>query len=311
MDVLIQALIDTATTLITSITSLVTTTQTTHQYLINLQTPQVQTHITATLPSFKPEAPAVYQGDPNHVTAFIQELEIYFTLAGITAIEQKVFYTLSKICGGKGDNATAWSDSVRSNILERQRQIEHEEAIESIKILEQGNMTCEEYLTVFRVDFYRSGYNPIAGLQEFKRGLNKGLRNRLETTFPLPENNEDGTININNWINRASELNRQYRKAQRFAQGSKGSQDTDRQRTNPPRTYGNTYTAPPRNATPAPAPKDPNAMDIDRNRRSGIRNITCYHCQKSGPIGTPDGHYTRDCPDINKPKVFPPRGTRI
>jgi len=49
-------------------------------------------------------------------------------------------------------------------------------------------------------------------------------------------------------------------------------------------------------------------MDIDRNRRSGFSgnfaDATCYHCQRKG-------HIARNCPDLDKPKVFPPRGARL
>jgi hypothetical protein len=52
--------------------------------------------------------------------------------------------------------------------------------------------------------------------------------------------------------------------------------------------------------------KDPNAMDIDRNRHSGFPrnpNITCYHCQQKG-------HITNYCPNKDKPQL-PSRGWNI
>jgi hypothetical protein len=190
-------------------------------------------------------------------------------------------------------------------------------------------MTCEEYATVFHTYMIRSGYNEVSALSEFKRGLNEGLRIKLETTFPLPESNEDGTINITNWVNRAVELDRQWRTAFRHKKGNKitsfgqnnnqQSDNSNRQRTNTPSNYGNyrtnygnianhtaTYTS--GSGSTGNTPKDPNAMDIDRNRRSGnsgkFADTTCYHCQRKG-------HLARDCPDSDKPKVFPTRGVRL
>jgi hypothetical protein len=91
-------------------------------------------------------------------------------------------------------------------------------------MIEQGNMTCEEYTTVFNIYFICSGYNEAAGLEEYKRGLNRALRMKLETTFPLPENNTDGTINSTNWAIRAVELDRQWRVANKHDKdyGNKG-----------------------------------------------------------------------------------------
>ena len=50
-----------------------------------------------------------------------------------------------------------------------------QEAIDTIQLLEQGNMTCEEYATVFQTYMIQSGYNEVAALSEFKCGLNEGL----------------------------------------------------------------------------------------------------------------------------------------
>lgn len=204
-----------------------------------------------------------------------------------------------------------------------------QEAIVTLRLLEQGNLTCEEYAVVFQTHLMRSGYNDIAALAEFKRGLNKGLRIKLETTFPLPLTNDDGSPNIGNWVTRAIELDRQWRIAFRHEKGSKTSSfgqnnnqqnnNNNRQRTNTPSNYGNyrtnygnmtnhTATYASGSGSTGNTPKDPNAMDIDRNRRSGnsrnFNDTTCYHCQRKG-------HFARDCPDSDKPKVFPTRGVRL
>ena len=185
-----------------------------------------------------------------------------------------------------------------------------QEAIDTIRLIEQGNMTCEEYATVFSTHFIRSGYNETSGLEEFKRGLNRALRMKLETTFPLPEDNADGSTNVTNWALRAVELDRQWRIANKRDKeyGNKGrNNDKPTQRTNYQNQGTNRFEPrnEPRNAPPT---KDPNAMDIDRNRRSGFSgnftDSTCYHCQRKG-------HITRNCPDSDKPKVFPPRGARL
>lgn len=334
MDAILNTLITAATNLVARISDLVTVSHTTNEHLAQLTAPAPVAPRSGT--TFKPVTPKPYSGDPNRITAFIQELEIYFYLANIIELERKIYFALSLVEGGSQNHATIWADAMRSKIMIQQSLINHaqslagtpnavqipppiytnwesfavdfqkqfglfkvqEESVEAIKELEQGNMTCEEYAVVFNVHLQRSGYNAIAGLQEFKRGLNKALRNKLETTFPLPADNADGSININNWITRAANLDRHFRKLQRL---NHGSSNANRARTNPPITQRQESTE-----KWTPPAKDPNAMDIDRTRRSGTSNkdTTCYHCQRKG-------HYAMNCPDKDKPKVYPARSTRI
>jgi hypothetical protein len=54
-----------------------------------------------------------------------------------------------------------------------------EEAILNLRLLEQENKTCDEYLVMFKNYATSTGYNDVALLEEFKRGLNKGLLQRV------------------------------------------------------------------------------------------------------------------------------------
>ena len=335
--------------LITGLANLLPAMTTTNQHLANITQPQVT--INNTPSPHKAKTPKDYDGNPNRVTAFIQEINTYFTLTKTTDVETQIFTALSLVNGGKDDVATTWSNSIQSQIYQRKEEIEaanaantiqpgsthvpteyfdswkqfcntllkqfallntRQEAIETIRTLEQGNRTCEEYLTVFFTNWTRSGYDTTAGLEEFKRGLNKGLRAKLEYTFPLPEDNPDGTTNINNWTVRACQLDKQFRRGNEILKGKgHNNEQRDNKPRSPPayaprnnRTYGNAPTYATGNTyTPA---KDPNAMDIDRNRRSGnsgnFKDATCYHCQRKG-------HIARNCPDGDKPRVT--RGTNI
>jgi len=176
-------------------------------------------------------------------------------------------------------------------------------------------MTCEEYATIFQTYAMRSGYNKLGCLYEFKRGLNKQLQMKLETADPAPANNADGTTNSQNWIEKAVQIDRTWRITQRNKKG-RGSPFTqnnyqwnDNRQQGPRNTstqYGNYRNPTPAKQLPAP-PSDPNAMDVDRTRQSGTRNMkdaTCYHCQWKG-------HFANNCPDSDKPKVFAPRGARL
>ncbi|KAF5321528.1 hypothetical protein D9619_002289 [Psilocybe cf. subviscida] len=131
-------------------------------------------------------------------------------------------------------------------------------------------------------------------------------KNKLETTYPLPVDNANGTACLRNWIKRANELDRQQRKA--LVTSGYKSNGTAKQDNKP--SFGN-YAKDNRNyggntakndTKPAPEPKDPYAMDIDRNKCSQ-GELTCFHCQRKG-------HYARDCPDLDKPKVPLAQGVR-
>ena len=334
--------------LVTAIGALLPAMTTTNTHLGNLTVPQPPHDRDIS----KPNLPKNYDGNPNRVKGFVQESIAYFALANVSNEQKKILISLSCISGGNHDHATCWADAIRDQIFTRNTEIlaaralqattpatiipphfftDYEmfirnlnqqfglltstaEAIESIRLLEQGNMTCEEYIVIFQSHYLRSGYNETAALEEFKRGLNKGLRNRLQLTFPLPENNANGSINMDNWVRRAADLDRQYRTNEHYEgkrnnpgiipqqrNNNYGQRNDNRQRnTNPPnnRTYGNMATYAPGTVT-VQGQKDPNAMDIDRNRRSGGNEITCYNCQQKG-------HIARNC---RNPKVL--RGTNI
>ena len=256
--------------LITRLANLLPAMTTTNTHLANITAPQPPP---PDKPLFKPKDPAPYDGNPNRVVAFIQEIESYFKICKITDVELRVHLALGYIQGGNKNHATTWSDAMRNQITERDDQIEianntnvaataagnqagivtvpakrftiwknfvaefnqqfgllndQMEAVDGMRMLEQGNMTCEEYVTVFNTYYIRSGFSPIAGLCEFKRGLNKGLRQKLLNTFPLPDNNPDGTINIDNWVVRAAQIDRQYRLAQHEDRANKPTNTNER-----------------------------------------------------------------------------------
>ena len=200
-----QILIDAIGHLVNAITNLIPAMNTTNQHLGQVVQPAVNITNTPS-PSYKPPPPNTYDGNPTRVKACLQEHEAYFILTKLTDLQTRIFLTLGNIHGGKDNHATRWSDSIRDQVMVQHNIVLNattaqatnpatiipnerfttwsefstemtqqfglldyqEEAIEAIHLLEQGNMTCEEYVTIFKGHAMQAGYNELAQLYEFK-----------------------------------------------------------------------------------------------------------------------------------------------
>jgi hypothetical protein len=66
-----------------------------------------------------------------------------------------------------------------------------------------GNKTCEEYMVFFQKYASQNGYNNVVLLEEYKRGLNKQLCNKIYGLIPMP-------TTIDDWAAKACLLDKQY-----------------------------------------------------------------------------------------------------
>ena len=124
-----------------------------------------------------------------------------------------------------------------------------------------GTKTCEEYTVLFQGYSTQSGYNSPALVEEYKRGLNKNLRDKLYMLVPMP-------VTIEEWAQKACLLDKQYRLNKTTYGGQSRAADKGKAPERPRWT-------PRESAMPT---RDPNAMDIDRNRSP----IICYTCGRQG-----------------------------
>lgn len=168
-------------------------------------------------------------------------------------------------------------------------------AVTALNHLHQGSDTAEDYVMKFNAHKDDTGYNDVALVELFKRGLNARLLTRIYGRRPLPTDCEG-------WQDEAIALDRQWREAQAYAKSAPAkpaartttttaTQNQWRpyyQRQTPPQQNQQQQQQQPARPTP-PAPqiaaRDPNAMDVDRSQRAPIR---CYKC---GGLG----HMARDC----------------
>ena len=181
---------------------------------------------------------------------------------------------------------------------------------ESVKVaelrrMEQGGKTMEEYVQEFKRTARGSRYERRPLVEEFKRGMNGGIRRKLMEAENLP-------TFIEQWYRRATALDRNWRESRREEEKLRGKKELgggapkQEQRQNLPRPLVWQRRQPlPQQVTTGPAPmegiertnavviqgqgqrmgipprRDPYAMEVDRGRN-------CYAC---GGFG----HMARNC----------------
>ncbi|PFH46509.1 hypothetical protein AMATHDRAFT_91597, partial [Amanita thiersii Skay4041] len=144
-------------------------------------------------------------------------------------------------------------------------------AIQEITTLKQGSRSAEEHIQLFKQSFMRSSYGETAGIHEFKRSLNTPLLNKCMAVPELP-------VTLDKWYDLTIWLDRQWRQARTNQSGSTQQQNQNQLGTR-------TWTQPANRPQPQQwrppvqqAPRDPNAMQVDRNRSP----LRCYNCGQTG-----------------------------
>ncbi|KAG9219611.1 hypothetical protein CCMSSC00406_0006067 [Pleurotus cornucopiae] len=263
--------------------------------------------------------PEVFDRERAKCRGFIRNIEVYIFVNTYQFPNEatKVLYLLSYVQGKKVDN---WKNTMTTKVLEWTRTHVHEEQVSSFRRicrslqkafrnpnprdtavtalthLHQGSDTAEDYVMKFNAHKDDTGYNDVALVKLFKRGLNAGLLTRIYSRRPLSTNCEE-------WQDKAIALDRQWREAQAYAKLAPAKPAARTMTTtatqNQWRPYYQRQTPPQQNQqqqqlqqqarptppTPQIAARDPNAMDVDRSQRAPIR---CYKC---GGLG----HMARDC----------------
>jgi len=88
-----------------------------------------------------------------------------------------------------------------------------------LRKLEQGGKTMEEFVQEFKRAVRGSGYEERPLIEEFKRGMNGGIRRKLiELENPL--------ASIEQWYRRATALDRNWRKSRREEERLRGKKET-------------------------------------------------------------------------------------
>jgi len=264
--------------------------------------------------------PAIFNGEAGRVGGFITACRLYIKmrLRGNT-VEEQVQWVLTYVQGGSAD---VWKENIMEELESGEVEYEsveeflttlkkefgggEEESVKAAELrkLEQGGKTMEEFVQEFKRAARGSGYEGRPLIEEFKRGMNGGIRRKLMEA-------ENPPTSIENWYRRATALDRNWRESRREEERLKkkevgGGGVPKQERQNLPRPLVWQRRQPlPQQATTGPAPmegvertnavvvrgagqgaggpprRDPFAMEVDRGRN-------CYACGEFG-------HMARNC----------------
>ena len=257
--------------------------------------------------------PAIFNGEAARVGGFISACKIYIRnkLRGET-VEGQVQWALSYVQGGSAD---VWKENLMEELESGEMEYEsieefftnlkkefgggEEESVKAAELrkLEQGGKTMEEFVQEFKRAARGSGYEGRPLVEEFKRGMNGGIRRKLMES-------ENPPTSIEQWYRRATALDRNWRESRREEERLRGKKETggggqkqEQQQSLPRPLVWQRRQPLPQQATTGPAPmegvertnavvvrgqgqgqnagapprRDPFAMEIDRGRN-------CYAC---------------------------------
>jgi len=87
-----------------------------------------------------------------------------------------------------------------------------------LRKIEQGGRTMEEFVQEFKRVARGSRYEGRPLVEEFKRGMNRGIRRKLIEAENLP-------TSIENWYRRATALDRNWRESRREEERLRGKKE--------------------------------------------------------------------------------------
>ena len=262
--------------------------------------------------------PQIFDGTSVNVRGFIAVCKLYIRmrLRG-ESVEGQVQWILSYVQGGTAD---IWKENVMEELEAGEVEYEmaeeflislkkefgrgEEESVKAVELrkLEQGGRTMEEFVQEFKRAARGSEYEGRPLVEEFKRGMNGGIRRKLMKA-------ENSLASIEQWYRRAMALDGNWRESRRKEERLRkkevgGGAPKQKQRQSLPQPLVWQRRQMPQQTTMGPAPMegvertnavvvrgqgvgvpprwDPFAMEIDRGRNcytcGGFRYIA-HHCR--------------------------------
>jgi len=168
--------------------------------------------------------PAIFSREAGRVGGFIMACRLYIKmrLRGNT-VEEQVQWVLTYVQRGSVD---VWKENIMEELESGEVEYEsveeflttlkkefgggEEESVKAAELrkLEQGGKTMEKFVQEFKRAARGSGYKGRPLAEEFKRGINGGIRRKLMEA-------ENPPASIEHWYRRATALDRNWRESQR------------------------------------------------------------------------------------------------
>ena len=269
--------------------------------------------------------PAIFNEEVGKVGGFITACRLYIKmkLRGNT-VEEQVQWVLTYVQRGSAD---VWKENMMDELESGEVEYEsvekfltclkkefgrgEEESVKAAELrkLEQGGRTMEEFVQEFKRAARGSRYEGRPLVEEFKRGINRGIRRKLMEV-------ENLLTSIEQWYRRAMALDRNWRESRKEEERMKGRRETapkqeSKQIMSQPLVWQRRQQLPQQVIT-GPTPmegmektnavvvrgqgqgveiplrQDPFTMEIDRGRNcfacSGFGHMVC-HCRNWGQRG--------------------------
>ena len=179
---------------------------------------------------------AIFNGEAEKVGGFVIACRSYLKMKMKEGtVEEQVIWVLSYVQGGSAD---IWKENVMEELeageieyksieefftsMKKEFGEGEEEATKAVELrwLEQGGRLMEEFVQIFKRIARGSGYEGRPPVEEFKRGINGGIRRKLMEV-------ENPPTSIVNWYRRVTVLDRNWRESRREEERLRGKKKVE------------------------------------------------------------------------------------